>query len=39
MKTLLLHNRIDDRVYLPTKKPSMVEVELKKGRLMILVPS
>ena len=31
--------RIDDRVYLPPKKPSIVEVELEKERLMILVPS
>jgi diacylglycerol kinase (ATP) len=31
--------RIDDRVYLPPKKPSIVDVELEKERLMILVPS
>ena len=31
--------RIDDRVYLPPKKPSIVEVELEKERLMILIPS
>ncbi len=31
--------RIDDTVYRPPKKPSIVEVELEKERLMILVPS
>jgi diacylglycerol kinase family enzyme len=31
--------RIDDRVFLPPKKPSIVEVELEKERLMILNPS
>lgn len=31
--------RIDDRVYLPPKKPSTVEVMLEKERLMILMPS
>jgi len=31
--------RIDDRVYMPPKKPSTVEVMLEKERLMILIPS
>ena len=31
--------RIDDRVYLPPKKPSIVEVELERERLMIMVPT
>jgi diacylglycerol kinase family enzyme len=31
--------RIDDRVYMPPKKPSTVEVMLEQERLMILVPS
>jgi hypothetical protein len=31
--------RIDDRVYRPPKKPTIVEVELEKERLRILVPS
>jgi diacylglycerol kinase family enzyme len=31
--------RIDDRVYMPPKKPSTVEVMLENARLMILIPS
>ena len=31
--------RIDDRVYVPPKKPTFVEVELEKERLRILIPS
>lgn len=31
--------RIDDRVYMPPKKPSTVEVMLEKERLTILIPS
>jgi diacylglycerol kinase (ATP) len=31
--------RIDDRVYLPPKKPSIVKIELERERLMIMSPS